>query len=120
MQRKDDYHSRRQHLAGLSDSELEKRFWELTEQVVSPLVDLAEKNTSPSVERSVLLRMGLSSLEAKDLVEMVEKRGWLGKGAGQIVYVLAQTANCAVREAAQRLLQGSGWEDVAAHFEKEA
>ena len=59
--REDDYLKRREHLKDLSDQELKERFWQLAEQAVKPLVDLAYKNTSPAIERSVLLRMGFSS-----------------------------------------------------------
>ena len=38
---------------------------QLTGQLVDPLLELAKENTSPAIERSVLLRMGFSSLEAK-------------------------------------------------------
>ena len=64
MERKDDFKTRRLHLADLSDSEIKERFWSLAEQIVDPLLDLGYKNTSPSIERSILLRMGFSSLEA--------------------------------------------------------
>ena len=63
MKREDDFEVRRQHIANLTDEELYARFWELTDQVVDPLLELGRKNTTPSVERSVLLRMGVSSLD---------------------------------------------------------
>ena len=63
MKRADDFEQRRQHIANLTDEELYNRFWELTAQVVDPLLELGRKNTTPSVERSVLLRMGVSSLD---------------------------------------------------------
>ena len=69
MKREDDFQERRKSIAGLSDEELYQRFWELTEQVVSPLLELGRKNTTPSIERSVLLRMGISSLETQPIVE---------------------------------------------------
>ena len=55
MKRADDFEVRRQHIANLTDEELYARFWELTDQVVDPLLELGRKNTTPSVERSVLL-----------------------------------------------------------------
>lgn len=67
LRREDDFEQRRAHLKNLSDAELKDLFWKLTEQVVDPLLDLAKTHTSPSVERSVLLRMGFSSLEANHL-----------------------------------------------------
>ena len=60
MKRKDDFAERRKHIADLSDQELYDRFWDLTTQVVTPMLELGKKNTTPSVERSVLLRMGIS------------------------------------------------------------
>ena len=51
MERIDDFQERRQHLAGLSDEELNQRFWELLEQVVEPLAQLAQTHTSPAIER---------------------------------------------------------------------
>ncbi|MDF3001234.1 MAG: ornithine aminomutase, partial [Bacillota bacterium] len=56
MKRADDFQERRKHIAGLTDEELYQRFWQMTEQVVNPLLELGKKNTTPSVERSVLLR----------------------------------------------------------------
>lgn len=69
MKRADDFEQRRQHIANLTDEELYNRFWELTAQVVDPLLELGRKNTTPSVERSVLLRMGVSSLDTQKLLK---------------------------------------------------
>ena len=55
MKRADDFEQRRQHIANLSDEELYNKFWDLTAQVVDPLLELGRKNTTPSIERSVLL-----------------------------------------------------------------
>ena len=81
MKRADDFQQRRAHLANLSDEELQARFWEMAEKIVDPLLDLGKKNTTPSIERSVLLRMGFSSLEAKAIVDKTMDRGLMGKGA---------------------------------------
>lgn len=117
MERKDDFQERRQHLADLSEMELETRFWELAEKLVDPLIDLAEKNTSPSIERSVLLRMGFSSIEAKAIVDGAIDRGLIGKGAGHIVYKLAKSKNMDIREAGLELVEGNLWDDVIKLFE---
>ena len=69
MKRDDDYQVRRQSVANLSDKELEQRFWQLAEQIVDPLLKLGYENTSPAIERSVLLRMGFSSIEAKAIAD---------------------------------------------------
>lgn len=116
MQRPDDFAQRRQHLARLSDAELQARFWELANQVVRPLVELAEHNTSPSIERSVLLRMGFSSTEAAAIVKRVGDRGLLGKGAGHIVWRVAKDKGLAVRDAGLGLAQGRHWDVVDAAF----
>lgn len=116
QERRDDFQERRKHLANLSDAELHQRFWQLAEQIVNPMVDLAYKHTSPSIERSVLMRMGLSSIEAKDLVQRVWEKELLSKGAGHIVLKIAQTKNLGIRDAAQALIAGKYWDDVDAIF----
>ena len=90
MKRADDFEERRKHIANLSDEELYNRFWELTDKVVDPLLELGYKNTTPSVERSVLLRMGFSSIEAKAIVEGCVERSLMCYGAGNVVYRLAK------------------------------
>ena len=90
IKREDDYLQRNQHLAGLTDEQLKERFWSLVEQIVDPLLDLAQKNTSPSIERSVLLRMGFSSLEAQPLVDGAIDRGLIGHGVGHVIYRIAK------------------------------
>jgi len=112
-ERSDDFEQRRSHLRAMSDEELHTHFWKLVDQIVGPLIEEARTNTSPSIERSVLLRMGFSSVEAKDLVaRMVERGGLLEQGAGHIVLKLA-TAKCvSVRETGLALLEGRWWEDI--------
>jgi len=88
--RTDDFSSRREHLAALSDAELKARFFSLAEEIVDPLIELSKRSTSPSVERSVLLRMGFSSLEAGAIVNHVLDLGLMGKGAGNIVLKTAE------------------------------
>lgn len=116
MKRDDDYQVRRAHLANLSDEELKNRFWELAEKVVDPLLDLAKTHTSPSVERSVLLRMGFSSLEAKPLVEMAIDHGLIGKGVGHIVYRVAKENNMDVRQAGLEMIDGKHWDQAVSIF----
>ena len=57
MRRDNDFEQRRQHIAHLTDQELYDRFWELTAQVVDPLLEQGRKHTTPCVERAVLLRL---------------------------------------------------------------
>ena len=90
LKREDDFQERRKHLAKLSDEELKTRFWELVGQTVDPLLEIARTHTSPSIERSILLRMGFSSIEAKPLVEMAIDRDLIGKGVGHLVYRVAK------------------------------
>jgi D-ornithine 4,5-aminomutase subunit alpha len=116
MAREDTFVKVRGHLALLSDEELEARFWALTQQVVDPLVDLARTHTSPSIERSVLMRMGVDSRTCKAVVAECEKRGLLGHGAGQVVLHCSTTWNCPVTEAAARLARGKGWGTVTAKW----
>lgn len=107
MKREDDFEIRRQHLKGLSEEELENRFWELCNKIVDPLIALAENHTSPAVERSVLLRMGFSSVEAKSIVDRVTTLGLLGKGAGNVVYRLSKSKGMGIRESGLAFGEGS-------------
>ncbi len=116
MKRADDYNQRRAHLANLSDQELYERFWSLASDIVDPLLELGQKNTSPAIERSVLLRMGFSSIEAKAIVDGVIDRGLMGKGAGHVVYRLAKEKNISVREAGVALAEGKMWNDAVELF----
>lgn len=116
MKREDDFKERRKHLEGLSDEQLKDRFWHLAGQLVDPLVDLAYKNTTPSIERSVLLRMGFSSLEAKAIVQGVMDKGLMGKGAGNVVYRLAKEKNMAIRQAGTALMEGQYWDEMEEIF----
>lgn len=110
--RVDDFVERSKHLQGMSDEELNVYFWRAVEKVVDPLVDLAQTHTSPSIERSVLLRMGFNSLESKQLVDMIFERGLLGKGAGHIVWRIAKEKGIDYMEAGRKLIEGQYWEDV--------
>jgi D-ornithine 4,5-aminomutase subunit alpha len=112
-ERPDDYESRREHLRELSDDELHARFWDFVDRIVEPLITEARTHTTPSIERSVLLRMGLSSIEAKGLVDGLVGRGLLGHGAGRLLLELADAKGISVREAAEALLGGRYWEDLA-------
>lgn len=116
MKRADDYELRRQHLANLTDEELEQRFWDLAEQVVNPLLELGKKNTTPAVERSILLRMGFSSIEVKPIVEGVMNKGLMGKGAGNVVWRLSKKLGISVRDAGVALAEGKYWDEVDSLF----
>ena len=110
MAREDTYLERRGHLACLSDEELEARFWDLSRRIVDPLVELARTHTSPSIERSVLMRMGFDSPSCAAIVAGCEKRGLLGRGAGHVVLRCAREWGCEPRAAGARIAAGEGWE----------
>ncbi|MDD4389001.1 MAG: ornithine aminomutase subunit alpha [Bacilli bacterium] len=112
----DDFLERRKHLAARSDDELKQYFWKLANQTVTPLIDMAQEYTTPSIERSVLLRMGFSSLEAKAIVDKVIAHNLMGKGAGHIVYRLAIIENIDIRCAGLKLINDKGWDQVKSSF----
>lgn len=116
IKREDDFNQRRQHLANLSDEELKQRFWELAEKAVDPLIELAKTHTTPSVERSVLLRMGFSSLEAKPLVQAAIDRGLIGKGVGHVVYRISKELDIPLRQAGLEMMEGKHWDTAEAIF----
>ena len=116
MKRNDDYLERRAHLAGLTDKELEERFWELANKLVDPLLQMGYEYTSPAVERSVLLRMGISSLDTQKIVNGCMDHGLMGKGAGHCVYKLSKIENISIPEAGTKLANGEGWDVVSAAF----
>lgn len=116
MKRADDFEIRRQHLKDLSDEELKARFWELAEKIADPMLELGKKNTTPAIERSILLRMGFSSIEVKPIVEGVMSKGLMGKGAGNVVWRLSKKLGVSVREAGVGLAEGKYWDLVDALF----
>lgn len=116
MVRPDTYQDVRKHLDGLDDAALEARFWELSREVVAPLVDLARTHTSPSIERSVLMRMGIDSITCKAVVAECETRGLLGHGAGHVVLVCMQVWGVDAPTAAAKLAAGEGWDVVDAKW----
>lgn len=116
MKRADDYEVRRQHIKNLSDEELKAKFWELAEKAVTPMLELGKKNTTPAIERSVLLRMGFSSLEAKPIVEGVISKGLMGKGAGNVIWRLSKKLGVSVREVGVGLAEGKYWDEVELLF----
>lgn len=99
------YEKRREQLRQLTDEQLKARFWELCNQVVEPVVDLARTHTSPSIERAVLLRMGIDSLSSHGVVERIYQAGLLGKGAGHVLLKLAERQGIDVKRAASVVLE---------------
>ena len=116
MKRQDDFEKRRQHLKDLTDEQLYEKFWSLAGEIVQPMLDLGYKNTTPSIERSILLRMGFSSLEVKPIVEGVMQKGLMGKGCGNVVWRLAEKKGISAREAGLLLADGKEWDSVNSLF----
>ncbi|MBN2840686.1 MAG: ornithine aminomutase subunit alpha [Coriobacteriia bacterium] len=110
MAREDTFAEARAHLQDLSDADLEARFWSLAQRCIDPMVELARTHTSPSIERSVLMRMGIDSVTCKTIVAECEARGLLGHGVGQVVLLAMQAWGVDAPTAAARLAEGEGWE----------
>ena len=117
MKRTDDFENRRSHLQAMSDEELKEYFWKLAQQVVDPLLEYGRTHTSPSIERSVLLRMGFSSLEAKPMVEQAIAHNLVSHGVSNVVYRLSKATGISIREAGLKLCNGECWDKAAALFE---
>ena len=116
LKRDDDFSTRRKHLNNLTDAELKNKFWELAEKLVDPMIDLAKTHTTPSIERSVLLRMGFSSIEAKPLVDGAIDRGLMGKGVGHLVYKISKEKNISIRQAGEEMIEGNHWDTLMEIF----
>jgi len=112
LERPDDFTTRRARVSAMSDEELHRYFWSLAEELVAPLIEEARTHTTPSIERSVLLRMGFSSVEAKELIERMAERGLLGHGAGRLVLELAEAKGISVRTTGTALLSGHFWDEL--------
>jgi len=98
------FEKRRAELHKMSDDQLKARFWELCGKAVEPMVELAKTHTSPSIERAVLLRMGIDSISTKAVVTRVHEAGLLGHGAGQAVLKVAEKCKTDVRGAAKKII----------------
>lgn len=118
MKRADDYEVRRAHLAEMSDEKLKEYFWQLAGQLTEPLLKMGREYTSPSIERSVLLRMGFSSLEVKPIVDMAIEKNLIAHGVGNIVYRLSCETGMSIRETGLSLSRGEMWDKATALFEE--
>jgi D-ornithine 4,5-aminomutase subunit alpha len=121
MVREDTFEHAHIYLSGLTDEELKVRFWDLAQEIVDPLVELARTHTSPSIERSVLMRMGIDSRTCVAVVGECESRGLLGHGAGHVVLVVMQALGIDAPKAASKLAEGdsSAWDVVDAKWGSE-
>ncbi|AUD65178.1 ornithine aminomutase [Tenericutes bacterium MZ-XQ] len=114
--RKDDFEQRRKHLKDMSDQDLKTYFYKLLDEMIDPILDLAYTHTSPSIERSVLLRMGFSSIEAKAIVDLILENNLIEHGAGHVVYKYAQKHQLNMREAGLKLLETHNLDDIKEDF----
>ena len=105
MDRLEKCHQRRDALKKLSDEQLRERFWDLCNKVVQPMTEFARQHTSPSIERAVLLRMGVDSVSAKGIVERIHEAGLLGKGAGHVLVKLSEKRKIDIPGAAKAVLE---------------
>ena len=105
QERVERYEALRTELADLDDAALKERFWQLCEEVMTPVVDLARTHTTPSIERSVLLRMGIDSVTTHAVVENVFAASLGGKGAGHAVLRLSRRDGIGLRDAAARIAE---------------
>lgn len=118
MKRQDDYAVRREHLKNLTDEQLKERFWQLAQQLTEPMLKMGYEYTTPAVERSVLLRMGFSSIEAKKIVEGCMEHSLMEHGAGHVIYKLAKAQNLEIREAGLALYEGKLWTEAENLFKE--
>ncbi|MCT4632663.1 MAG: ornithine aminomutase subunit alpha [Firmicutes bacterium] len=117
--REDDYLERRKELKSLSDEEIFNKFWSLAEELVSPMYEMAKTHTTPSIERSVLLRMGFSSLEVKPLVEAAIDRNLIAFGVGHLVYRVSRDKQIPIRDAGLEMLDGKHWDYLEEVFRRD-
>jgi len=108
--RKDDYFERREKIEKLKDEQLRQYFWQLVDEILEPILDLAANSTSPSIERSVLLRMGFSSIVSSSIVDKALNYQLLGVGAGNLVLKYAEITKTDYINAGHELGKGVGWD----------
>ena len=108
-QRHDDFDIRSVHLKSYSDAELKDYFFRLIDQLVDPLLDMAYEHTTSAIERSVLMRMGFSSIEAKAITDVLFEHELLAYGAGHIVFLYSKEKELSIREAGLSLLETNDW-----------
>lgn len=111
-QQGNNHEVRLKELSQLSDEELYMRFWNLVERLTEPLVDYASTHTTPSIERSVLMRMGFTSLEAQPFVQKSIEQGMIGRGCGAILLTYAQEHDTSIRQAYTALMEVDRWNDI--------
>ena len=85
QERIDRFEKLRSELAGLDDEALKARFWDLCHQVMEPVAELARPHPTPSLARSVLLRMGIPPVTLHARAEHLLNAGLLGHAARHAV-----------------------------------
>jgi len=115
-ERIDDYKTRREHLKDMSNTELRSYFLKLSEEMMDPLLEMAYTHTSPSIERSVLLRMGFSSIEVKAIVNILNEHNLLKKGSGHCIYILSKNKNVSIQKAGLLIQNGEGIDYLLEYF----
>ncbi|MFK5883996.1 MAG: D-ornithine 4,5-aminomutase subunit OraS [Candidatus Izemoplasma sp.] len=117
-ERKDDFLQRRKHLASMSDTRLKEYFYELADKMIEPLLVLGYENTSKSIERSILLRMGFSSLQAKDIVNLLDDNDLLKKGAGHCIYAINKDLGIELNRAGDDIIEGKHIDFLKEYFKQ--
>ena len=110
------FEERRKHLEGMSDQALYDYFWELAGKIVDPLVEAGRIYTTPAIERSILLRMGFSSLEAQAIVSGATEHRLLPHGAGHLVWRLSEKLGMEIRDTGLALAEGKYWKEAQELF----
>ncbi len=105
-ERIDNFETRRTHLKNMSDKELRNYFLKLSEDMMEPLLEMAYTHTSKSIERSVLLRMGFSSIDTKAIVDILNENDLLKKGAGNCIYALFKNKDISIEKAGELIRNG--------------
>jgi D-ornithine 4,5-aminomutase subunit alpha len=110
--KKENNQERRKRINKLNDEELYNYFWELTDKIIDPIIKLSETSTSPSIERSVILRMGFSSIVATQIVDHALKKNLLGKGVGKLILKYSEIRQVDYLSAGLELSKGEGWKQL--------
>ncbi len=103
-QRADDFQTRRKHLEKYNDEQLKTYFFELIDKINEPILKMGKEYTTPAIERSILMRMGFSSQEAKFITNKLFEHDLLQFGAGHVVYKYHLIKKLPLREAGLKLL----------------
>lgn len=115
-QRNDDFKKRRKHLENYNDEQLKAYFFELIDKINDPILKLGKEYTTPAIERSILMRMGFSSQEAKYITNKLEEHDLLQFGAGHVVYKYHLLKDLTIRESGIALLEDENIAKIRGEF----